>query len=182
MFPNIRITCLCILLVMPQIGLSNSPELSLKNLKPVGQASLKVLWFDIYDATLFTSSGRFPENLLTDQGSSTEQKHTPIALELVYKRNISRESLIAETKKQLKGKLDEHVLSSSLEQLASIWPDIETKDALAFYLEHQNLGHFYHNNQYLGSIDTENFSRAFLDIWIGQDSPFPKLANQLKGL
>lgn len=156
-------------LALSQTSLANSPKLPLESLQPVGQASLRVLWFNIYDATLFTSSGVFSE------------AQTPVALELVYKRKISRKKLINETEKQLKGKLDENTLSSGLQHLASIWPDINKKDVLTFYLETQELGHFYHNDDYLGSINTENFAQAFLNIWIGQDSQYPELAKQLKG-
>jgi len=159
-----------------------APDISFDDLKPVGKASLRVLWFDIYDATLLTTTGYFSDDALEDfsiqESVNSFPVHSgPMALELVYKRNIRSKSLLAETKKQLNGKLDDNILTAGLTQLESIWPNITKKDALTFYLANDSLGYFYHNSNYLGSVEEENFARA-----IGQDCQYPKLADQLKGL
>lgn len=146
-------------------------NIQLDDLKPVGEASLRILWFDVYDATLFNLTGAYEE--------SSEK---PMALELIYQRNIQSKKLVAETKNQLEGKITDDVLNSSLEQLLMLWPDINKQDSLTFYLENENVGHFYHNSNYLGQINEPGFAKAFIDIWIGEDCQYPQLAMQLKGL
>ena len=185
--PNRQHHLLAICLILfSQVALSlpTAPDVNFENFKPVGRASLKVLWFNIYDATLSTPSGQFLAEELSDAEKADENHElpTPIALELIYKRNISSEALVKETRKQLTGKLDEQTLSAGLEHIANLWPDISKGDALTFYLANNSLGHFYYNSEYLGSITQENFAAALINIWIGPGCQYPKLAKQLKGL
>lgn len=146
-----------------------APTVQIEALRPVGQASLRVLWFYIYDATLLTATGEF------------DDKAQPLAISIRYRRKVARARLIAETAKQLQGKLNSAVLQRSLEQLAELWPDIDVGDTLTFYMENPGLGHFYYNAAYLGSVKEPAFARAFIDIWIGADSAYPKLAARLTG-
>ena len=153
----------------PPSSLAAAPDIQIETLRPVGQATLRVLWFYIYDATLLTPTGAF------DDGAA------PLAIKIRYRRKIAREKLVLETGKQLRGKLNAEVLQRSLQQLATLWPDIDEGDTLTFYMETPGLGHFYYNAAYLGSVEEPAFARAFIDIWIGPDSAYPKLAARLKG-
>lgn len=140
------------------------------NLKPVGQAELKVLWFSVYTATLASNEGRF--------NSVSE----PLLLTLKYQRNISRQSLLDETESQWKQagiKADRY--APWLLWLKDVWPDIREGDSLAFYQSREGTGHFYFNKQFIGSLADGQFSQAFLNIWLSDDSDFPQLTKQLTG-
>ena len=135
----------------------------------VGEARLKVLWFEVYDARLSSSSGSFNTN-------------EPLLLSLTYLRNISKQRLISETKQQLQGRLDNDRLSSALTELESIWSDVEKGDCLSFWLTADNRGGFYLNHRFIGAVEDPEFNRAFINIWVAETSSFPKLAKQLRGM
>ena len=167
-----RLAGLCLLpavFAAPPSGFAAAPAVQIDTLRPVGQASLRILWFYLYDATLLTATGEF------------DDKAEPLAITIRYRRKVARERLVSETAKQLQGKLSPAVLQRGLEQLATLWPDIDVGDTLTFYLENSGLGHFYYNAAYLGSVEEPAFARAFIDIWIGADSAYPKLAARLTG-
>lgn len=140
------------------------------NLKTVGEASLRVLWFNIYDARLASASGRYSE---TDPA---------LWLELIYQRDFSREELLSETRKQwARQGLSATQYQPWLAQLQQIWPDIRQQDSLAFYQDDVAHGHFYFNDRYIGSVTDAGFSQAFLAIWLAEDSAFPGVSRALRG-
>jgi len=134
----------------------------------VGQASLHVLWFHIYDARLETASGSF------------EDYRQPLRLSLRYKRNIGRDELLAETDKQLKSFATPRQRDTWIRQLQPIWPDIRKGDELIFQSSPQG-GGFYHNGVWRGTIDDPAFAPAFVQIWLSERSEYPRLARQLRG-
>lgn len=150
-------------------------DFNLDQLTPVGSASLKVLWFQIYDATLFSQTGDYSTAV------DGQQDATNLALELVYKRDIKSARLVTETERQLADRLPKQALTNGLQQVASFWPDIQKADTLTFYMESPDSGHFFYNREHIGHVNAEGFAQAFLNIWIGDDSQYPRLAEQLKG-
>ncbi|MGL4916568.1 MAG: chalcone isomerase family protein, partial [Aeromonas allosaccharophila] len=56
-----------------------------QQLRPVGQGEMNWLWFKLYDATLYSASGRY------------QPGHYPQALTLTYARSIEREDLLSAT-------------------------------------------------------------------------------------
>ena len=135
----------------------------------VGQAELKVLWFDIYKAELFTPSGAFAND------------REPLMLKLSYKRDISRNKLLKETAKELRRFADEKQMRVWLDLLSEFWPDLSKGDQLAFYRNMQGEGHFFYNSQWLGAIKEAGFSETFVKIWLSDNSRFPHLAASLRG-
>lgn len=139
------------------------------SLEPVGQADLKVFWFDIYRAELFSDTGTF------------SGIKAPLYLKITYKRNIAKRALLEETRKQIAPLVDPSMLALWINKLKILWPDISKRDSLSFYLSEPGSGHFYHNDNYLGSIEDGQFGRLFLGIWLGKNSSFPRLTKQLIG-
>lgn len=137
--------------------------------KTVGNAHLKVLWFSIYKAELQSPSGEF---LGFDSS---------LLLSLDYKRNISKKDLIKETRKQIKPFAPQAKLAPWIEQLENIWPDIAKGDQLRFWIDAEGKGHFFYNQNWIGSLDEPGFSAAFIQIWLSPDSSYPKLARKLRG-
>ncbi len=138
-------------------------------LLPVGHAKLKVLWFDIYRADLFSNDGTF-----------TEIKG-PLYLKLTYQRNIKKDALLDETKVQLNLLGASERVELWVYQLNLLWTDIKKDDSLSFYLAPSGKGHFYHNGIYIGAMSDPSFGPNFLAIWLGEKSSFPKMTKQLIG-
>lgn len=138
-------------------------------LLPVGHAKLKVLWFDVYHADLFSNDGTF-----------TEIKG-PLYLKLTYQRNIKKYDLLDETKTQLNLLVAGERLDLWIDQLNVLWPEIKKGESLSFYLAPSGIGHFYHNGIYIGVISDPDFGPNFLAIWLGKKSSFPKMTKQLIG-
>lgn len=136
--------------------------------KPVGSAKLRVLWFDIYNAELSSPDGRF------------SQIAGPLFLKLTYLRNIKKQKLLDETANQLRAE-NPSVVRVWIQQLDGIWPEISAGDRLSFFLDDTGYGHFFFNERHVGSINDVGFGRAFISIWLGEDSDFPELARKLRG-
>ncbi|MCW8887220.1 MAG: chalcone isomerase family protein [Motiliproteus sp.] len=140
------------------------------DLKLVGEARLQVLWWKIFDAKLYGDL------------APLDRISGPIVLKLIYLQDFTKEDLVAETAKQLKGQVGDKDLETNLARLRQLWPNIREQDSISFYLDPQQMGHFYHNGQYLGSIDRKDFNHAFLGIWLSIDGSYPNLARRLRGL
>ncbi|MGB0733932.1 MAG: chalcone isomerase family protein [Pontibacterium sp.] len=165
--------------VSPQLRAMNASN----HFQTIGTAPLKVMWFDVYDATLSSASGRYEEG-------------EPILLRLEYARDISKRALVNETRKQLQNQLSSHSekpsdqhgllfdelkLEEGLSRLSELWPSVEQGDVISFYLDDADTGVFLFNDQYLGDIRIQGFAKAFADIWLGESSEYPELARRLKG-
>lgn len=137
--------------------------------RKVGEAELKVLWFRIYEAELFTPNGSFN----TTAG--------PLMLRLNYKRNIAKEDLLKETKDQLKAFASDENIEAWALRLKQIWPEIKQGDQLSFLIDGGGQGHFFYNQSWIGRIPEMAFSHAFINIWLSDNSSYPSLAKKLRG-
>lgn len=141
-----------------------------QHLKMVGKGEMSWLFIDLYQATLYSSTGQYKHN------------HYPQALNIVYKKDISKEHLISATQKEWQNlSLDDTYHTTWLAQLNEMWPNIKKGDHLLFMVESDGSGYFYHNNQLLGAVNKALFSDAFLSIWLSKNASQPKLRKQLLG-
>jgi hypothetical protein len=139
------------------------------DLKLVGQAGLRVFFMNIYEAELLNDTGEW------------QSMQGPHLLRLTYQRDISRDQLIKETRKRLGDDVPSGLKAGWLKTLQAMWPDVQKGEQLSFLMDRYGIGHFYHRGQYLGSVDDHEFSHAFLNIWLGDDSGYPKLTRRLRG-
>lgn len=162
------LTICCLLLLA---GVTHAaPQPLPQNMQLVGEAHLKVLWFDIYKAHLKNPKGEF---------ESLDERQM---LTLMYQRDISKQQLLDETREQWrKAGIGKQRYTVWLDKLDRIWPDIRKQDSLAFYRDEQGSGHFYFNNSHIGLLADSEFSRAFLAIWLADGSDFPTLTRALRG-
>lgn len=167
-----RFSTLLIAALLLFSGLAQAVPFALPDqFKTVGQTSFKVLWIDIYDARLESPEGLF---IATDM---------PLMLTLDYQRDIKAKKLVKETVKQwLRQGIPDKQYSIWQRKIEAIWPDIYTGDSLTFYQDEQGQGHFYLNFQFIGTVPDPAFSRAFLDIWLAENSAYPGHARALKGV
>ncbi len=139
-------------------------------LQPVGQATLKVFFWTIYDSALYSSDGEF------------RGVQPGLALELDYRRNITKERLIETTREEWQD-LDLYSEASEpwLQQLSGIWPDVSKGDVIVLKVDEALHGNFYFNDRFIGAIEDAAFTRDFLAIWTAENSRFPELRDKLVG-
>ena len=151
------------------VSVGDAPVLSLDRWPVVGAARLRVLFWDVYDSTLHTPSGRW-------------QGEPPYQLALRYLRNIGREQLVEETEKAWRQQGRENPDQALwLQQLTLMWPDVAAGDQLVFGVDAQGENAFWFNGRLIGSVLDPAFSALFGGIWLDQDSPRPALRAQLVG-
>jgi len=142
----------------------------LEDLHPVGDATLRVLFFTIYDSRLYTPDGDY------------EGVEPDLALQIIYRRDIAAADLIDRTRKEWRNlSLYGEGSEAWLAQLTSLWPDIEQGDSLTLRVDAQLASRFYFNGKHIGTIDDPAFTEDFLAIWLSENSSYPRLRDQLVG-
>ena len=152
------------------VNFANASSERIQQLKMVGQGEMSWLFIDLYQASFYSQTGKYQEWVY------------PQALKIVYQRDIEKDDLVSATEKEWqKLSLDGREYQQWLKALTQLWPDIKKGDALVFMVEADGRGFFYHNNQLLGGINNNDFSGAFLSIWLSKNSSEPALRKQLIG-
>ena len=135
----------------------------------VGQARLKILFWNVYDSVLSTPTG-------------TWQDKGPYQLALTYLRDIPAQQLVDETEKAWRDQGRSHPNESQwLQSLLSLWPDVTEGDTLVMAIDAEGHNAFWLNNRAIGSIDHPDFGAFFGGIWLDADSPRPALRAKLVG-
>jgi len=165
----LSVILLIALLVLTSIRTYAAP---VAQLQPVGSTTLKVMFWKIYDSTLFTDDGDY---------SGIEPG---LALKIDYRRNIRREWLISTARDQWRelNLYDPTASEYWLQELTDLLPDIRRGDSITVFVEADMSTSFFHNEKSLGQLNDSRFTESFLAIWLAENSRFPKLRNQLVGL
>ena len=136
----------------------------------VGQGRLRVVFWDIYDASLYAPKGKFQEG-------------RPFALQLSYLRAISRKEIadhsISEIRRQ--GFDDEIRLADWHTQMMQIFPDVAPNTSLTGVYTSNGQTIFFDGNKEIGRIQDSEFGKRFFNIWLGQQTSVPMLRKQLLG-
>ena len=149
-----------------------------RGMHKIGSGTLSWLGFDVYTATYYTDlSGNEIEKEFP--GWQLGKRAT---LELTYHRKISTAQLISATQKIWK-KMGIKLASEEdhIQRLYKIWPGVNKNDTLTLRINENGVSDFYINNRYLGSIESSEFSLAFISIWTAQETPNQELRNNLLG-
>jgi len=136
----------------------------------IGEGTLKVFFMEIYDLRLITDSPTF----------SWQNK---FKLDFIYTRDLKKESVIKSSIKELRrqssvSESDMESWQGYLEQ--SIKPVQEGTHATVLWNPEGHIIFHYENSDPI-TIKDEGFARAFLNIWLGEETSQPKLRNQLLG-
>lgn len=156
-------------------GASATPALA--SLVEVGSGELRWFGMEVYEARLLSSDGRFDGNL----GDG------PVALEIVYRRNISRASLVRTTGREWQRLHRELGLGAPdqvtrwLADVGEIWPDVAPGDRIIAFVEPAGRTVFYGNDGPLGVIEDPAFGPAFLGIWLHPGTRAADLRAELIG-
>lgn len=138
----------------------------LDDLVEVGRGDMRWFGIDLYEARLLNRDGRYQSG--QDAGL--------LALEITYRRNISRERLVSTTEREWRrlaaelGLRNDDRVAGWLEALAGIWPDVAPGDRILALREAAGPTHFYGNDGLLGVIEDPDFGPAFLGIWLHPDT------------
>ncbi|MES2721086.1 MAG: chalcone isomerase family protein [Pseudomonadota bacterium] len=134
----------------------------------VGQARLSVLFFKVYDATLYAPKGQYR----ADQAFS---------LSLRYLRTFEgakiAERSIDEMRKQ--GYANEQKLSAWRREMIALFPDVQAGSELTAVRTGSGVTDFYRGLDRLGQIKDPEFSRQFFAIWLSEKSSEPEMRRQL---
>lgn len=145
----------------------------LTTLTVVGQGELSWLGFSVYRASLWTKDGNF-------QGL---EGNKPIALEIIYQRNIEAADLAERTVEEWErlGVFDGEKRDLWGKRLAKIWPDVKPQDSITTLITPDQRTRFYHNDKLLTVLNEPEFGRALLSIWLDPATSEPELREKLIG-
>ncbi len=134
----------------------------------IGSANYSFLFWNIYDAELYSTSNKFNSNEL--------------AIILKYNRSIDKETLVKETITDIK---EQKTITKQQEEnwktlLESIYIDTKTnKKFIAIKINNKSI--FYYNNKKLHESFDEEFNQLFFDIWLRSNSKNPNFTRTLLG-
>jgi hypothetical protein len=138
----------------------------------VGGGQLSWLGMDIYDASLWTDTGRY-------EGFADGRT---VALSLWYRRSFTRDELLGITNTAWKRlDLDPGSRERWLVELRGLWSDVRPGDNVTTVVEAGGATRFYDDSRYLGRVDDPAFGPAFLAIWLDPRSVVRDLRVQLLG-
>ncbi|MEM1112237.1 MAG: chalcone isomerase family protein [Pseudomonadota bacterium] len=159
-----RFATLCTVLLFA-CGAARAESLTL-----VGEASLRVLFWDIYNSRLYTETGSY------------ERYQRPLRLEIEYQRDIPSDALVDRTGTEWDAQgLDHENQAAWLARLRELWPDVQQGDRLALELGEDNRSYFTLNGETLGAVDDTDFGQHFVDIWLSPRTTRPELRTALIG-
>jgi hypothetical protein len=142
-------------------------------LRKVGGGELRWLGMSIYDASLWTSSGRY---LGFGPGDT-------VALSLLYQRSFSRDDLIriTETAWRRMGNTDPAQRERWLADLRRSWGDVTPGQNVTTVVIPNGPTRFYDQRGRFAEVDDPAFGPAFLSIWLDPRSVVGDLRLRLLG-
>ena len=145
------------------------PELN--DARLAGQARLRVLGFQIYDARLWVAQGFKSKNF---------SEH-PFGLELAYLRSFSGEDIATRSLDEMRrfATLTAEQETQWLRQMREIFPSVEKGDRL-IGTNRPGIGTAFHfNGKLLGEIRDPEFARLFYGIWLSESTAKPWIRKDL---
>jgi len=142
-------------------------------LRKVGSGELRWLGFPIYDASLWTSTGRY-------SGFGAEGT---VALSLWYQRAFSREQLVSITETAWKklGQPDARQRERWAGELRRAWNDVAPGRNVTTVVIRGGPTRFYDQQGRFAQVDDPDFGPAFLAIWLDPRSVVADLRRDLLG-
>ena len=141
------------------------------DMKLIGQGTLKVLFFEVYDIRLLSDSNPF----------SWENK---FQLEFEYRRTLTKERVIDSSLKELKRQ--QNVTEQNLNEWETYLEEAiqPLQEGSKATIEWNPQGTITFQNEGVKSvtIKDESFARSYINIWLGEETSQPKLRSQLLGV
>ncbi len=142
----------------------------LQTCRPVGQGTLRWWGFHVYDAALWSPSGRW-------------QAQAPYALDIRYARRITGAQLAETSVEEIRrlGGGDEPTLARWGAAMRKLFPDVGPDSRLIGIHVPGRGALFYSATGYLGAVEDPEFSRWFFAIWLDPRTQSPDLRAALLG-
>jgi hypothetical protein len=159
--------------ILSLIALSNMQLLAAsptQDLKVVGQAKLKILFWDVYHSTFYSPSGQY------------KKEQFPQVLRLEYLRDINKEDLLDKTVDEwTQLQVQQTDINKWIVLLQNIFPDINKGDSLLIRVNENLHSEFFYNTKPIGTITDANFGQQFLRIWVDEKCSYPQVCQKLRG-
>lgn len=139
--------------------------------KIVGKGRLSLVFWDVYDATLYA-----PEGKLLDT--------KPYALSIRYMREIEGQDIADRSVQEMRGQgfADNAKLAAWNAQMKAIFPDVEDGTILSAVFIPSQKTIFFEGDKQIGIIKDADFTKLFSDIWLGEETSEPDLRRKLLGM
>lgn len=140
------------------------------NAKKVGEGRLSVVFWDVYDATLYAPNGQWhPEK--------------PHALSIRYFREIEGADIAERSAEEIRkqGFSDNDMLEDWRKQMLAIFPNVKDGTELTALFTSKKTTDFYHNGEHIGVVKDPLFGKFFFDIWLNEKTSEPALRKALLG-
>lgn len=134
----------------------------------VGSGRFSVLFWDIYDASLFAPGGHW-------------RSDAPFALSLTYLRDFEGKEIAIQSVKEMRRQdgITNEQLDKWGESMTALFPDVTEGDTLTgVYLANGN-ARFFLNGKQIGDITAEGFATHFFAIWLGEKASEPSFRDKL---
>lgn len=157
---------LFVALLSPAIAFAAAPA----GMEQVGKASLKKLFFHVYDATLYAPGGKY----------DPAKKH---ALELTYQMDFDSKEIIDRSIDEIRHaqKVSADQEKQWREELAPLIPDVNEGDRIRATATPGKSIVFAHNEKATGTLTDKTLVEPFMNIWLGSKTTEPKLRKKLIG-
>lgn len=141
------------------------------NLPLRGQGDYKWFFLHVYEARLW--------------GEKTNDLYSrPLLLELKYGRSFKGRDIAKQSAKELTSAGNKQTEVEILtKHLLEIFPDVKEGDTIqASYEPDRGIVFYLNKTKELGRLTDLNFSKKFLDIWLGENTSAPDLRKKLLGI
>ena len=140
------------------------------NAESVGKGRLTVMFWDVYDASLYAPNGEW-------------NQERPFALQLDYLRDIEGGDIANRSAEEIRklGFTDEVRLAAWYSEMRAIFPDVKNGSTLTGVYVPPSATKFYDGNTHIGTVNDPEFARWFFAIWLDEKTSEPKLREQLLG-
>ena len=145
-------------------------SLHVPNARLLGHGRFRFLFWNVYDAYLYTPKSTWTDTL-------------PYALRLDYLRKLYGKEIadrsITEMRKQ--GHKDEVKLATWHKQMRHIFPDVKKGSTLTGIRTASGSAIFYYHDKEIGRITDPAFTSAFFNIWLSEKTSEPAFRKKLLG-
>ncbi|MDC0394547.1 chalcone isomerase family protein [Alphaproteobacteria bacterium] len=151
-----------------QNAFSSNLEKLLNPYNLIGTSSLKVFMWEIYDIQLWSVKKPF-------------SKKNSLILIFDYKRDLAKEKIIESSIKEIEKQnvADKNTLIKWTSFLQKCIRPVEAGSKPYIQWNPEGKITFFYGNTITCSIDNKSFSKAFIDIWLGENTSRPRLRQRL---
>lgn len=146
-------------------------QASMPGARLIGSGNFTWFGFTVYTARLWSPAQRVDFS-------------QPFVLELTYRRDISRDTLVQASLDEMRrvADVDAQTLAGWEDDLRLAFPNVKAGQRIAGEYRPGQGGRFYLDGQLRQEIADPEFAKAFFAIWLDSDTRSPELRRDLLGL